>query len=118
MPSSVTASPLARVIFVALTCGCSLTLDWDRDESLGPIDGGAPDASADVVRDFTPGADRPTIDIPIVDTPQVDRPVSTDRPCAPACRGGERCCNGVCRECCSNSDCHRYCCNGTCQERC
>lgn len=123
--------PFAAFIF-ALSAGCSLTLDWDRDTASAPLDGAVSDVSVadtptlDVTQPEAGRPDVPVIDRPVapdiappVDVPiPVDRVIPPDRTCTPACRGSEICCNGVCRQCCSDSDCRRVCCNGECQDRC
>jgi hypothetical protein len=137
-PIASSRRPFAAFV-LALSAGCSLTLDWDRDTAAAPLDGAVSDgpsvdtpaldvAQPDVVRpDIPPAIDViPTIDRPVspdivppVDVPiPVDRVTPPDRTCTPACRGSEVCCNGVCRQCCSDSDCRRVCCNGECQDRC
>ena len=107
------ATPPPRALLVALACGCSATLDWDRTDTQ-PLD--APTTDAVVTTDRVPSVDSPRdqgSDAP------ADLPAS-DRTCTPACRGSDICCNGACRECCANSDCRtgRVCCRGSCEDRC
>ncbi len=109
-------APLAAL---ALACGCSLALDWDR-AGAQPFDAAPADQAPPTDAAFDAPNDGPDPDAAAPDLPPVDHPSPVDRTCTPMCRGGERCCNGICQECCNAGDCprSRVCCRGVCAERC
>ncbi|MFO0645631.1 MAG: hypothetical protein U0326_05285 [Polyangiales bacterium] len=81
MPSPNARSRAALGLFLALSCGCSLTLDCNRDDTVIPLDGAAGDtADATSSDDVTTTLDTPPIDYPAMP----DVVVRPDVPVTPA----------------------------------